>query len=507
MAEQSDQRTGHAVKALNTKQLEVWLWLLVFLIIAGTVQLYTSYPYDADTAYHAAVGRLIGQYGILHSFPWTPFSWLADHYADKELLFHLLFVPLNGLDWTIASKIVGTLCGAAMLFVLYHVLRKECVALAGWWTLITLSSSGLFILRFAIVRPFVLSIALTIFFVWSASRNRLFSVFLISMIFPWTYVAFWQLPLMLLFITETARFASQSTVSWKPSAMVVLGITVGVLLHPNSSNLFDISWINMSEMLFKSTWGNRPNFEMGLELKRLSASQWLIWLPANVLMAIASLAIVWKKRRDDVTAIAFAFTTLGFAILTLTSGKFAEYFIPFSVASMALASLSLPIRRLPYGILLITVCYTFTSGARSDIISLSERQRDVSPNVAANLRQLVPSGAHIFTTDWDYTGTFMLDLPDRYFMVALDPTFFYIKNPRLYDLWYRLNTEAPPGSAALIRKEFKTRYVLGFFNPRYPLFYRLETEPGAQLLLFQDGVVLFDLGELSHTHQVVQTPQ
>lgn len=438
---------------------------------------------------------MIGQHGILHSFPWTPFSYLADHYADKELLFHLLFVPLNGLDWTTASKIVGTVSGGAMLFALYHVLRKEGVSLAGLWTLISLTSSGLFILRFAIVRPFVLSIALTILFVWSASRKRLLSVGLISIIFPWTYVAFWQLPLMLLFITEAARFASHRTASWKPSAMAVLGITLGVLLHPNASNLFDISWINMSEMFFKSTWGNRPNFEMGLELKRLSAGQWLIWLPANVLMAIASLAIIWRKRRDDVTALAFAFTTLCFAVLTVTSGKFAEYLVPFSVAAMALASRSVPLRRLPYGILLITFCYMFASEGRSDIISLSERQRDVSLNVAANLRQLVPSGSHIFTTDWDYTGTFMLDLPDRYFMVALDPTFFYIKNPRLYDLWYRLNTEAPPGSAALIRKEFKTRYVLGFFNPRYPLFYRLETEPGARLLLFQDGVVLFDLGE------------
>jgi hypothetical protein len=59
------------------------VWALIYLLIAGALQLYTSYPFDADTAYHAAVGKPIREHGILDAFL-TPFSWLADHYADKE---------------------------------------------------------------------------------------------------------------------------------------------------------------------------------------------------------------------------------------------------------------------------------------------------------------------------------------------------------------------------------------------------------------------------------------
>ena len=124
-------------------------WALCFLAVAGLVQLLTPVPWDADTAYHVAVSRLIARHGILHAFPWTPFSWLADHYADKELLFHLLLVPLAGLPWITAAKVAGTVAGAALLLALYLVLRKEGGPGAGLWALLPLGASASFLLRFA----------------------------------------------------------------------------------------------------------------------------------------------------------------------------------------------------------------------------------------------------------------------------------------------------------------------------------------------------------------------
>jgi len=84
-------------------------------IVAAAVQWHTSYPLDADTAYHAAVGRLIREHGILHEFPWTPFSILAEHYGDKELLLHLLFVPLANVDYATAARIIGVFSGGLLL--------------------------------------------------------------------------------------------------------------------------------------------------------------------------------------------------------------------------------------------------------------------------------------------------------------------------------------------------------------------------------------------------------
>jgi hypothetical protein len=130
--------------------LDVAAWALIFLAVTGLLQLLAPVPWDADTAYHVAVSRLIARHGILHAFPWTPFSWLADHYADKELLFHLLMVPLAGLSWILAAKLTGTVLGGALLLALYLVLRSEGVSRAGLWALLPLAASASFLLRWAI---------------------------------------------------------------------------------------------------------------------------------------------------------------------------------------------------------------------------------------------------------------------------------------------------------------------------------------------------------------------
>lgn len=474
--------------------LEHLAWLFLYVGIAGMLQIYTSYPWDPDTAYHAVVGRLTAEHGILHSFPWTEFSWLADHYADKELLFHLLFVPLNNLDWVTAAKIVGTVSGAFMLFSLYIVLRKESVRLAGLWAMVPLAASGYFVFRLALVRPFVLSIGLAIIFLWAASRGRLVILAVVAAIYPWTYVAFWQLPCVLLFVSGAASLLSGGRFQWKPVVVAVLGIIAGAIVHPNASNLIEASWINMTEMLFKNTWGGRGNFEMGQELSPFTLAQWGRCLLPSVAMAASGLYFAWRNRRKDETMLAFALAGLCFVILTITSRKFAEYFIPFSAAAMALASRSISRRFFLQGVLVLSMVYTLLLG-RQAILSLPTRPYDLPASLASLLPWGIPPGSHVFTTDWDYTGKFMVELPDRYFMVALDPTFFYTRNPDLYNLWMRLMLEAPEGSADAIRKNFGSQYVLGLNHPsRWDFFSRLLSEPGVRLLYNDNGWVLIDLG-------------
>jgi hypothetical protein len=226
-------------------------WTIIYLIAAGALQLSIPYPWDDDTAYHAVVGKLIREHGILKAFPWTPFSWLSDHYADKELLFHLLFVPFANLDWVIASRIVGTLTGAALLLSLYFILRKEGVRYPGLWALAPLLSSVIFIYRFVLVRPHLLSISLALVLLWAAARGKYAVLATVSAVYPWAYVAFWQLPCILLFAVETARFLSGERLSWKPATAVIVGIAVGVAAHPNAVNLLSINWIHMTDVLFK----------------------------------------------------------------------------------------------------------------------------------------------------------------------------------------------------------------------------------------------------------------
>ncbi len=478
---------------LSIKRWSILGWVLVYLLIAGALQLDISIPWDSDTAYHVVVGKLIREHGILYAFPWTPFSWLADHYADKELLFHLLFVPLAGVNWIMAAKIIGTLTGATLLFAIYLILRSAGVRLAGLWALVPLSASIIFIFRFALVRPHLLSITLALVYLWAAARGRLVMLAAVSAIYPWAYVAFWQIPCLLLLALETALVLSGERLRWRPAAVTIAGLTLGVLLHPNVTNLLHLNWLQMVDVLFRNLLSVREGFDMGGEFLPLPVPAWVQGLLFSVLMTIAAIIYGWRNRRKDTMSLAFAFAALGFLALTITTARFLEYFVPFSAAAMALISRSVRWRFLLQAILGASIIYTGWVGSNT-LLNLSKAPNNMPPHVASVLQEQIPTGSQIFTTDWDETGLLMLTLPERRFMVALDPTFFYLKDPELYRLWYRLIHQAPAGLALTIRQRFRARYVLGLNKPKWFGFYhRLGSEHGVRTLLVSQWI-LFDLG-------------
>ncbi|MBW2543209.1 MAG: hypothetical protein JRF15_14080 [Deltaproteobacteria bacterium] len=475
----------------------VFAWSLVFLFVAGGLQFYFTPFVEGDAPYHAAVGKLIRQNGILYEFPWTPFSWLSDRYADDRLLFHLLYVPFANLDWITAARIVGTIAGAAILIALYLVLRAEQIRFAGLWTLIPLTGSVLFISRFMLVRPHLLSIALALLFLWAAARGRLAILAAVSFLYPLTYIAFWQLPCLLLIAAETARFLARKPIRWKPAAVVVCGIALGIAVHPNTLNLIAYNWIVMVDVLVKNTWLAPVGIDMGRELNTYPLGGWIQGLSVSALMTAAAAVYGWRYRREDLVLLAFALAALGFCVLTIRSARFAEYFVPFSVAAFATASRFIAWRFLAPSLLAISLAYTMFVGSFT-FSQWSRETNPMPPSTAARFQQLIPPGSRVFTTRWDYTGLLMVALPERYFLVALDPTLFFLKDPELYRLWYRIAHEPTPGIADIIRKRFGSRYVVVNNPPASQHFnHQLSTEPGVRVILSLDRWLVFDLGPAS----------
>jgi hypothetical protein len=474
---------------------QVPCWAILFVLIAGVLQFYlVSVPYDADTAYHVAVGRLIRVHGILHAFPWTPFSWLADHYADKELLLHLLFVPLANLNWITASKIAGTCLGAILLFVLYFILRAEKIRLAGVWALLLLVASDVFVFRFSLVRPHLMSIPLALLLLWAAMRGRLVLLGVVSAIYPWAYVAFWQIPLLLLFSVEAARLLSGNGVCWKSVLVVLGGVLIGLVLHPNAVNLLKFNWITMMNVLLRNAWQSKEGIELGLEFLPFTVAQWIRWLLACVLMVVVGLVLAWRNRKRDSLSLAFALVAVLFGILTGLTARFAEYFIPFSVATIALATGSIPWRTIPVVALCAVIPYTGFELAET-LHGIGTKEELIPPLLSSRLRQEIPAGAQVFTTEWGLTGILMLALPDRKFMVALDPTYFLVKDPELYQLWYTLPRRPERGMAEVIRRRFGARFVISLSDKRFDRFYYLlSSEPGVRTLFLSDLWMVFDLG-------------
>jgi hypothetical protein len=478
-----------------------WLlpfWGVVYLLLVGAIQWHIPSPMDGDTSYHAAVGQLIRDHGILQAFPWTPFSWLADNYADKELLFHLLFVPLIDFGWIRAAQIIDTVCGAAILLTICLVLRREGVKYPWLWALIPLAASHTFVYRFSIVRPHLLSIILAILVLWAATGGKTKLLAAVSAIYPWAYVA-WLMPVVLVVIAETARYLSGRGIRIKPMLVALGGMATGLALHPNSVNLVRLAWIQIVDVLFRTAWGAKEGFDLGLEFLPETIEGWTKGLLVCVIMLIAALVLAWRERREGELPLAFALAALGFALMTAKSCRFLEYFVPFSVAALALASRLVRWRFFPHILLLVSLIYTFSLNYRF-LRSFGDSPDCLPQSVVKFLQEKIPPGSQVFTADWASTGGLMLALPNRRFIVGLDPTFFYMKDPDLYRLWYGVSHDAPPDTIDQIRKKFSARFVVCFYPIKVisqewtPFFERLASDPRVKTYIVEDFWILFDLG-------------
>lgn len=475
--------------------LAVLCWIVFYLLVVSVLQLSIPYPLDDDTAYHFSVARLIREYGVLQSFPWTRFSWQFEHYADKEFFFHLLFVPFTGLGYVTASRIVGAIAGTAVLSMLFIILRAEKVRFAGFWALLPLGTT-IFLYRFCQVRPHLFSIALAMLLVWAYARRQLLLLFCAALLYPLFYVAFWQIPLLLVVAAEGGRILSGERCRWQPPLALAVGIGAGVALHPNSWNLLQINWIHMADILFRNAWGKHPEFNMGEEFEPFSAVDWVKDMTVPTLAMIFAVTRAWRSRRGNSLLTASALAMLLFLLLTLRTNRFLEYFVPFAVLSLALASQGREKGWLLPALAALSFCWTLLTGIPSlrSMSSPQPRIWQMDKEVGKIIRREVPVGGAVFTCGWEYTGTLMVEAPDRNYLVALDPTLLYKHDPALYDLWYRTMKDAPPSSADIVRRSFASRYVVCLdHSTLHPFFDALAADKEARVLYSDGKWVLFDL--------------
>ncbi len=485
-----------ASTASRREYFRAFCWIALYLLLVALIQWSIPYPLDDDTAYHFSVARLIREYGLLRSFPWTRFSWQFDHYADKEFLFHLLFIPFTGLGFEAASRIVGTIGGVTVLATLFLILRSEQVRFAGIWALLPLGTTN-FLYRFCQVRPHLFSIALAILLVWAIYRRRLLILLLAALLYPLFYVAFWQIPLLLLLAAEGGRLWSGERFRWQPPLTLAAGITAGVVLHPHTWNLMQINWIHMTDILFRNAWGKHVEFNMGEEFEPFSPSEWLRYMTVPALAMAFAVRDTWRVRREDGLLSACALAMLIFLLLTLRTNRFLEYFVPFATLSLALGAERRGKRWLLPAFIALSICWTVLANFSllQYITSAQPRIWQMDKRVARAISREVPAGGAVFTCGWEYTGTLMVEVPDRNYMVALDPTLLYKRDPMLYDLWYRTMKDAPSASAEIVRRRFASRYAVCLDHPTlHPFFEALAADKGTRVLYSDGKWVLFDLG-------------
>jgi hypothetical protein len=132
------------------RDASIW-WLagagVLVLAFFAALRIGVDQPWGYDDYYHLGLARELGQDFPLRAFPWTPFSMLAERYADKEILFHLLLIPIAGLPLDTAA-LIGALLGQAFLIgCVAWFLRSQRIPGAAVWLLALAAPGPFFILR------------------------------------------------------------------------------------------------------------------------------------------------------------------------------------------------------------------------------------------------------------------------------------------------------------------------------------------------------------------------
>jgi hypothetical protein len=267
-----------------------------------------------------------------------------------------------------------------------------------------------------------------------------------------------------------------------------VALALGIAVHPNFPATAELFWIQNATILFGTAWQETVGVDLGGEFGPFSARGFLGYVvPTAGLVAAASVSAL-RARPRDALQLAFGFAALGFLAMTCRTQRFIEYAAPFAVVAAALAwqrmapRLEATRRKVAVPALLLTACLWTAALGRHPLSLLRTRIDAFPPEVAEILQQAVPVGAQVVTCDWRLTGEMMLALPERRFIVALDPMFLAIQDPERYRIWY--DTVREPGSepGLRLRDTFDASFIICGEQARWRAFHAaLQADPAARL--------------------------
>jgi len=253
----------------------------------------------------------------------------------------------------------------------------------------------------------------------------------------------------------------------------------------------------MIDVLFRNAWGKHVEFNMGEEFEPFSLAEWCRYLLVTAGGVVLVIATVWRERRGSILVTAATASMIIFFLLTLRTNRFLEYLVPFATLALALVAERKGLSRVLPAFAAASLLHSLVAGMPllRYITSGEQRLWQMESAVIEKFARSIPPGAAVFTCGWEYTGTLMAHLPERSYMVALDPTLMYKRDAGLYDLWYRTLRDAPRESADVVRKQFASRYIVCLDHPTlHPFFSAVSADAGATVLHSDGKWVLFDLG-------------
>ncbi len=482
----------------NQKILYLFLFLFVFSYFLWlNSSLYFS---DPDAFYHAKMVELIKAHGLVKNFKWLPLTTLNENYIDHHLLYHLLVLPLTSflpVFW--AVKFAAALFAAGCLVVFQWFLDKFKIKFSWLYTFILLTAYQ-FIFRINLPKASALSLIWLIIFIYLIFNFKdkwSWKIFFLMGTYVWLYGG-WVIALGVAVIYGLVatifnwyhQFLEHQQTSFKfflknlfhlMPFKLLLNVSTGLLAGLVVNPYFPINLKFYWQQIIEIALVNYKNIiDVGGEWYATPLGQ---LIQNNVLVVILLLIsfltfFIYFKRQNKKTWTLFIIS-LVFAALTLKSRRNLEYFIPLSLLFCALTfnlfiKNWLQIKKNIYEFRkqhqLVTYILTFFLIFYLPILAIANFH-GIKAALAQNyklgqfqkvmlwLKAHSQTDTIVFHDRWDDWPVFFYYNTHNRYIIGLDPTFMYLKNPQLYQLWHKIVYQQIKQPCHLIQQKFFASFI------------------------------------------------
>ncbi|HSS47765.1 MAG TPA: hypothetical protein VLX28_02355, partial [Thermoanaerobaculia bacterium] len=454
--------------------------ILACLAVVGLFFLLRSLaplPWSYDEYYHLGLAREMRSGLRITSFRWTPFSILFDRFVDSTPLFHLMLMPLATLPLATAGRI-GVLLGQIFLVGSFAWTLWALRVPRPWWFVLALPALG--------------------------------TLFVVCALFGLTHTGGWiAIPLAVLWalsgLAEPAVTGEPDAraVPWQPIAAAAVGWLLGQLVHPEVPANFRLFLVSNFVVPFQSTAAGDAALrsQLGTEMSRPEMSILTEQWPAFIAPAIVLFALVFVPRLRSRATLTAGLAALAFlAAGCLAARRFLELGVPLSLLALALVIRERRDRGLPpwlpeWGRLTAAVAILI-AGIWTIGSLRTYGYGVVSPPLAMArwMGEHGKPGERVFTLQWADSSPLLYAAPQLQSLVALDPTAFYLKDPKLFQTYVAIAAGQSADPARAIRQEFGARWVTAPYNFYRQAASQIAKSPGVQIVYADQDYAVMDLG-------------
>ena len=497
----------------------LWGFALVFAVTAAALAWLhsaTGSLYGYDGYFHIRYAEVLRSEGVSRSFPWWQETFLRDHWADKDFLFHVLLIPFTFGDLTAGAKLASILFGSAVVGVFFLTLRVLKVPWPEAWSLGFLAASTAFIYRLGFTRPSIAAVGLAVAGTGAILAGKRRWAFALAALYPHVHISYHLLPCIAVLhdlhrVPEPGRRRSFAVTGWTAA-----GALTGAVVTPYFPNNLYLWWVQNLRVL-ELAWSRPEGLGMGLEIRPGSSDQLLLYnLGVFLALAAAVYMIARRKSRASPEALTLLVVSCGFLGLSMMSRRFIEFLAPFCLLLAGVAGRDLGLSgaagRLSTGARrwIAVGCALLVAALLGHDLRAARRivREDPGPvyeDASTWMGFNIGRGERIFQVDWDDFPQLFFFNPQFRYMVGLDPSFMYVTSPSRWRLWQTVIHGETDDVYDPVREVFDSRWAFashdepGFLAAarRDPRFFPRYEDDVATVYFLADGFHFIDQWKLA----------